>query len=584
MWELLLAMLERLGIIVAVAFIMTRFKFIRHLIDRRELSRKHKISVIIVFGLFGILGTYSGLTVNIEQASYDRWALDIGEGEAIANSRVIGVVVAGLLGGWAVGLGAGAIAGVHRMFLGGFTGIACGLATIIAGLIAGYFYKRNKNHRIISLQTALFAGAVAEAVQMLIILLVARPFEQSVLLVQAIGVPMVVANGIGAAIFILIIRNVFFEEEKMGSLQAQKALKLADYTLKYMRKGLNEQSAQATCEILLKETRADAVSLTNKDRILAFVGAGSQYHLLNEEIMTGATKQVLREGELMIADSEEIYCGFIECPLEAAVIAPLKIKDTTIGTLKFYFKSEDDMTQTAVELSKGLSTILSHQLELSEVDRHLELAKQAEIKALQAQVSPHFLFNALNTIVALIRTDPKKARKLLISLSHFFRQNLSGTNMTETSLEEELKHVKSYLEIEEARFSDKLTVDFDVDKEALPVRIPPMTLQPLVENAIKHGVKQLREESFIFIQAKKRDNSVLLSISDNGAGITEERLKELGSEPVVSETGTGIGLSNVNRRLGMMYGEEMKMEIDSEAGKGTTIAFTLPVRNRGERD
>ncbi|MFC0558317.1 sensor histidine kinase [Halalkalibacter alkalisediminis] len=578
MWELILVMLEGLGIIVTVAFVMTRFKFIRHLIEKREISTRNQVSVILMFGFFGIIGTYTGLTVNPDQATYIRWAVDLGEGEAIANSRVIGVVVAGLLGGWKVGIGAGLIAGVHRYFLGGFTGIACGLSTIIAGAMAGYFYKKNKNNRIISLQTALIVGMLAEAVQMGIILLVARPFDQSLRLVESIGIPMIVANGIGAAIFILIIRNVIHEEEKMGSMQAQKALKLADLTLKYLRKGLTSQSAQPTCQILLKEVNVDAVSITNKEKIIAYVGIGEDHHLINEDIKTIATKRVLKEGQLVIAGPDEIHCGVENCKLHSAIISPLKIKDETIGTLKFYFKSEKDPSPTTIELSKGLSTLLSHQLELSEVDRHLELAKQAEIKALQAQVSPHFLFNALNTIVALVRTDPLKARKLLISLSHFFRQNLAGTTATETTLEEELKHVKSYLEIEETRFSDRLTVQYVIDEEALPIQIPPMTLQPIVENAIKHGVKQLHSNSRILIQIKKDKGAVLLSIKDNGKGMNKKRLKELGKEGLESVTGTGIGLYNVNRRLEMMYTAESRLRVDSKEGEGTTVSFYIPIK------
>lgn len=576
MWELILVMLERLGIIVTVAFVMTRFQFIRHLIEKREISNRNQMSVIWMFGFFGIIGTYTGLTVNPEQATYLRWVVELGEGEAIANSRVIGVVVAGLLGGWKVGVGAGIVAGVHRFFLGGFTGFACGLSTIIAGMIAGYFYKRNRNNRIISLQTALVVGMLAEAVQMGIILLVARPFEQSLSLVASIGVPMIVANGIGTAIFILIIRNVVHEEEKMGSMQAQKALKLADLTLKYLRNGLTSQSAQPTCEILLKEVHVDAVSITNKEKIIAYNGVGEDHHLINEDIKTKATKRVLKEGRLVLAGPDEIHCGEESCKLHSAIIAPLKIKDETIGTLKFYFKSEKDLSPMTVELSKGLSTLLSHQLELSEVDRHLELAKQAEIKALQAQVSPHFLFNALNTIVALVRTDPLKARKLLISLSHFFRQNLAGTTATITNLEEELKHVKSYLEIEETRFQDRLTVQYEIDDEALSARIPPMTLQPIVENAIKHGVKQLQSNSRILIRVKKLEDNILLSIQDNGKGMNKERLKDLGSEGLESSTGTGIGLYNVNRRLEMMYSAESRLRVESKEGEGTTVSFYLP--------
>jgi two-component system sensor histidine kinase LytS len=578
MWELVLVMIERLGIIVTVAFVMTRFKFFRHLIEKREISRTSQVSVIVMFGLFGIIGTYTGIKVNLEQATYLRWVVDIGEGEAIANSRVIGVVVAGLLGGWKVGVGAGVIAGVHRYFLGGFTNVACGLSTIVAGAIAGYFYRRNKNNRIISLQAALIVGMLAEAIQMGVILLIARPFDHAIGLVGTIGIPMIVANGIGAAMFILIIRNVIHEEEKMGSLQAQKALKLADLTLKFMRKGLTEQSALPTCNILLKEIHADAVSITNKEKVLAFVGVGEDHHLHNEEIKTKATRRVLHEGKLVITDSGEVHCGVACCPLSAAVIAPLKIKGETIGTLKFYFKSEKGPSPTTIELSKGLSTLLSHQLELSEVDRHLELAKQAEIKSLQAQVSPHFLFNALNTIVALVRTDPVKARKLLLSLSHFFRQNLAGTTATETTLEEELKHVKAYLEIEETRFADKLSVYYDVDEDALRVKIPPMTLQPLVENAVKHGLKQLRNDSQLQIRIQKEKDAVKLSIIDNGKGIEKRRLEELGKEKVHSETGTGIGLYNINRRLEMMYGEESTLMIESEKEKGTMVSFYLPIK------
>ncbi|UOE93031.1 sensor histidine kinase [Alkalihalobacillus sp. LMS39] len=582
MFDLLLGMIERLGIIIAVAFLMTRLKFIRFLIEKREITLLHKMSIIIIFGLFGIIGTYTGLTVNVQDNTYSRAVLHLAEGEAIANSRVIGVVIAGILGGWKVGLGAGLIAGVHRYLLGGFTGFACGLSAVVAGLLAGYFHKKqNTTHSTIPIQTAFIVGALAEAVQMSLILLLSRPFDDAVTLVGNIGLPMILANGIGVAIFILIIRNVFHEEEKRGSLQAQKALKLADLTLNFLRTGLKERTAKSTCDILLKEVQVDAVSITNKEKVLAFSGIGEDHHVTDDRIKTEVTKRVLKDGNLVIAKAGEIGCMNEDCLLKAAVIAPLKIKDNTIGTLKFYFTSEDDISPMTLELSKGLSTLLSHQLELSEVDRHLELAKQAEIKALQAQVSPHFLFNALNTIIALIRIDPMKARKLLVSLSHFFRQNLAGTTTTKTTLETELKHVRAYLAIEEARFSDKLKVKYDIDEETLTCLLPPMTLQPLVENAIKHGVKALTDDSFIKIKVKKETDSVQISIIDNGVGIEEERINSLMKEKVPSDTGTGIGLYNVNRRLQMMYDERASLQITSNT-KGTCVSFTLQHREINE--
>ena len=151
----------------------------------------------------------------------------------------------------------------------------------------------------------------------------------------------------------------------------------------------------------------------------------------------------------------------------AVIIAPLKYRGKTIGTLKFYFRTEKEITPVIIEMISGLSSLLSNQLEISEADKAYQLAKEAEIKALQAQISPHFLFNTLNTILSLIRIDPAKARKLLVSLSHFLRQNLSATTQSMTTLEQELKHVKAYLAIEEARFVDKLNVIYEIDDDAL---------------------------------------------------------------------------------------------------------------------
>ncbi|XEC95766.1 LytS/YhcK type 5TM receptor domain-containing protein [Paenibacillus tarimensis] len=583
MWELLLLMLERLGIIVTVALIMTRLRFVRQLIDRQSISWTQRLWIIIIFGCFGIMGTYTGVTINPEMLSYTRWTLSLQEGEAIANSRVIGIVVAGLLGGWQVGVGAGIIAGIHRSLLGGFTAYTCGFSTILAGALAGYIYKRKQNRRIISMQTAFAIGFLAEFMQMLVILAFARPWEKAWALVENIGLPMALANGAGAALFILIIRNVIQEEEKMGSVQAQKALRLADLTLKHMRKGLSEPSAKAACGILLKEIQVDAVSITNKLRVLSYVGIAEEHHNRDNEIRTTATKSVLQTGQLMVVHHGEIGCADKDCPLRSAVIAPLKQKGETIGTLKFYFTSGKEPSSMIIELSKGLSTLLSHQLELAEVDRHQELAKQAEIKALQAQVSPHFLFNALNTIVSLIRTDPMKARKLLISLSRFFRQNLEGTTMTTTSLEEELKHVKAYLAIEEARFADKLTVTYQVDESVLLAKVPPFTLQPIVENAVKHGIRHQPKENSISIAMKEGENSVLVTVEDNGIGIDRERLDALREfRTVKSDKGTGIGLYNVNRRLQMMFGEECGLAVASEKNNGTVVSFRLPL-NGGEK-
>jgi two-component system sensor histidine kinase LytS len=344
----------------------------------------------------------------------------------------------------------------------------------------------------------------------------------------------------------------------------------------YLRQGLEKNSAKEVCKILHKEVETSAVAMTNQTEILAHVGIGDDHHRPSVPIQTNATRDVIQYGELVIAKDQTIHCMNEQCPLGAAVIAPLKQRGQIIGTLKFYFRSEKNITNVIIELISGLSVLLSSQLEIAEGERAFQLAKEAEIKALQAQISPHFLFNSLNTIVSLIRLDPTKARKLLVSLSHFFRQNLIGTTETMTTLEQELKHVRAYLSIEEARFVDKLTVDYEIDERALTEQIPPLTLQPIVENAIKHGITNKDANCSVKIIVSKQKLQTSVSVEDNGKGIDEDRMRLLGTERISSEIGTGIGLYNVNKRLTMMFGQNAALEIKSVLNHGTRITFTIP--------
>jgi two-component system, LytTR family, sensor histidine kinase LytS len=573
---MLIAMIERLGIIVTIAFIMTRLGFFRKLIEERtNVKKSQTLLIILLFGCFGIIGSYTGLIVNAEVDEYAKWQLYLKDNEAIANSRVIGIVAAGLLGGPWIGLGAGLVAGVHRFFLGGFTAFACSVSTVIAGLLAGYIGKREKKNRLVSPQKAFLVGFLAEAMQMAIILLFAKPYPVAYELVSDIGWPMIIANGIGTGIFMLIIKSVFYEEERMGAVQSQKALRLADRTVKYMRKGLNASSAYATCQILMKEVDAIAVSITNRTHILAHVGVASDHHQKDKPIQTEATKRVIETGELLKVGKKEIHCDRNDCPLGAAVMAPLLKGDEIVGTLKFYFYSEKAISPIMMEMTKGIATLLSNQLELAEIDTHKELAKVSEVKALQAQISPHFLFNAINVIVSLIRINPDKARTLLISLSQFIRQNLSGSTKSTSTLKEECQHVKAYLAIEEARFFDRLQVQYELDEEVMQSVVPSITLQPLVENAIKHGMKNQSEGFILKISITSGNDGVTVKVEDNGDGIEASRLGTLLLEPVESATGTGIALYNVNKRLEMIVGERAGLSIHSVKGGGTTVEFSL---------
>lgn len=571
--DLLIIMLERVGVIVAVAFIVTRLQFFKNLIHHDELNRKQHVTATLFFGFFGIIGTYIGVAFNTSTLHFNSVAMQVATDEAIANSRVIGVVVAGLLGGYRLGLGAGLIAGIHRMTLGGFTAVSCGTSTIVAGLLAGSFYKRGKK---IHPMLALGIGALAETLQMGVILLLSKPFEKAVALVEVIGLPMIIANGVGTALFILIVQNVTNQQEKETAMQAQKTLRIVNQTLGHLRQGMNSTTALAVCNILYRELEPSAVAMTNKTDILAHVGIASDHHQPNLPIRTIETKKVIQDGHVIVVNEGTIHCDFPDCPLGAAVIAPLIQRGETVGTLKLYYPSEKVITDVTIELIQGLCSLLSNQLEISETDRAYQLAKEAEIKALQAQMNPHFLFNSLNTIISLIRTDPNQARRLLTSLSYFLRQNVTGTTEDQVTLEQELSYVKAYLEIIEARFIDKLTITYDVDHALIQEKIPPFTLQPIVENAIQHGINDMDKDCRIHITIRSSETSIEIIVEDNGKGISPQRLSLLGIHRMESDTGTGVGLYNINRRLLMTFGEEAALTIRSKKELGTAISFKIP--------
>lgn len=576
--DLLVVMLERVGIIIAVAFLLTRFQFFKNLVKHDKLEGKQEIAAILFFGAFGIIGTYFGVAINPETLHFKDVIIVLTSEEAIANSRVIGIVVAGLLGGYRLGIGAGLIAGVHRMFLGGFTAFSCGLSTIIAGVLAGALYKKGRPlHPLF----VFIIGALAEAMQMGMILLLSKPFEKAFALVELIGVPMILANGVGAAIFIIVVHNVMSGQEKARASQAQVTLRIANQTLGHLRKGMTSDTAKEVCAILFSELKPSAVAMTDNKDILAHVGVGSDHHIVNQAIRTSETKDVIISGKLMVVKVGKLYCDYPGCRLGAAIIAPLTKRGVTVGTLKLYYPSEKDISDAIIELVRGLSDLLNTQLEIAETDHAYQLAKEAEIKALQAQISPHFLFNSLNIIMSLIRSNPDQARKLLFSLSYFLRQNVTHTEALLISLEEELAHVRAYLEIIEARFVDRLTVLYDLDETLLQTSIPPFTLQLIVENAIQHGIRDMEKDSVLKITIHQVDDRVEIGVEDNGKGMTAERIAEVGKRQVESENGTGMGLYNVNRRLKMTFNHASALHITSEKNAGTVVSFQVPKNREG---
>jgi len=413
-----------------------------------------------------------------------------------------------------------------------------------------------------------------ELLQMVIILTLAKPFSAAWELVKVIWFPMTFVNSCGIAIFILIIDNIFKEQERVGALQAQLALDIATETLPYLRKGLNELSAYKAAKIIFDKTDYDAVAITDTEKILAHVGKGEDHHQTGFNLMTRTTKNAIDSKKYKVATSkEEIDCAEPSCPLASAVVAPLLECDKVIGCLKLYRIRPNSITSIDIKLAQGIAHMFSTQLELAKVENQAKLLASAERRALQAQINPHFLFNALNTIISVSRKDSDEARRLLVDLSQFFRNNLS-VGMELVPLEQEIEHVKAYLSIEQARFGERLKTEFSISSpDALSVKVPPLILQPLVENAVKHGIMPKPEGGKVTVKIEEFSQGVVVSVKDNGVGMTEEIFKNIKDNKVSKDK---IGLRNVNGRLESYFGKESCLRILSNYGTGTLVKFFIP--------
>jgi len=202
------------------------------------------------------------------------------------------------------------------------------------------------------------------------------------------------------------------------------------------------------------------------------------------------------------------------------------------------------------------------------LERHQQLLLRARMDALSSQINPHFLFNTLNTVSALIRVDQDSARGVVLKLSNILRR-LLRKHETFVPLREELSFIDDYLDIEVARFGrDSLEIVKEIDRDTLETFIPSMLLQPIVENSLKHGLAPKIDGGRILLRTTQRDGRLQIDIQDNGVGISEEKMPHVYVE--------GIGLSNVRERLRVLYGTDFTLDIQSREGQGTVIRIDVP--------
>ncbi len=525
-FDLVLLLLQQMCVFLVIAWLMSKTRLFIPLMQV-TVRLPHKLLCYVTFSIFCIMGTYFGLHIE----------------DSIANTRAIGAVMGGLLGGPVVGGLVGLTGGLHRYSLGGMTALSCMVSTIVEGLLGGL-------------------------VQMMIILLIARPFQDALHLVQSIAAPMMVTNTVGAALFMRILLDKRAMFEKYTSAFSATALKVAASTEGILRQGFNEENSMKVAQVLIQELDIGAVAITDRDKLLAFTGIGDDHHLPGKPISSSYTQRAIETGEVVYADGNEVpyRCSIHpHCKLGSTLVIPLRGENQrVIGTIKLYEAKNRLFSSINRTLGEGIAQLLSAQILAGQYERQKALLTQSEIKLLHAQVNPHFLFNALNTLKAVIRRDSDQAGQLVQYLSTFFRKNLKRPTEIVT-LADEIEHVNAYLQIEKARFQANLQIQMAVPEGLAHHQLPAFTLQPIVENAIKHGTSQHLGVGEITIRASQDDRWLQLDIEDN-AGLYR-------ANPQAS----GLGMNLVDRRLRARFGADCGISVTCEPERFTRVTLRLPL-------
>ncbi|MGN0077460.1 MAG: histidine kinase [Coriobacteriales bacterium] len=383
-----------------------------------------------------------------------------------------------------------------------------------------------------------------------------------------------VAAIIGMAALSLVALVVSGQDIHVRANTNNRTLDLASQTVTFMREGLSQESAQAVCDLLLTAVTACSVAITDRTQILGFSGVDRKNHEQGTPIQTVVTLDTLEDGQTRVVETANAL-GFKGdgAKIKGAIIVPLVVRENIVGTLKFYYTSASRMDEDQLAMAEGFAQLLSTQLSLSYLEQQAELAARMELKALQAQINPHFLFNTINTIASYTRTDPTKARTMLREFAVYYRRLLENSEDL-IPLASEIEQTERYLMFQRARFGeDSVQMQISDLGELGELRVPAFILQPLVENAVGHGRRPDGSTLHIAVTVSPVGDDAVISVTDDGVGIPPERLATVVDGG--SKTGMGIALKNVNARLKGYFGSLSGLSIQSVEGEGTTVVLLL---------
>jgi two-component system LytT family sensor kinase len=349
------------------------------------------------------------------------------------------------------------------------------------------------------------------------------------------------------------------------------ALHAATATLPHLRRGLGQATASKAVPHLRALTQGTALALADREKLLAIDGPGAVRTLAGSPLET-----LFEEGpdDRVHVDP---HLELLRLHLGGAVVAPLIVRGERVGSMAAFYARGRRIRPEDTRVVSDAAELVSAQLELAAVEEQEERLAAAELRALRAQISPHFVYNALAAVAGYIHTRPDEARELLTDFADFTRYAFRRERPYVT-LADELHYVEKYLNLERARFGGRLRVRLEVAPEILSAVVPVLSLQPLVENAVRHGIEGAGSSVTIEIVGQDLGADALVSVRDDGAGMSEERARA-----ALAGLGGGVGLQNVHRRLESSFGPGYGLAIVSALGEGTEVRLTVPKSHPGVR-
>ncbi len=342
-------------------------------------------------------------------------------------------------------------------------------------------------------------------------------------------------------------------------------LHTASLASKHLRDGLTAQGASKAAKHLRAMLGTQAIALCDKDSTLAWDGTGTHHR----DHVARHAAEVLTSGRAVVLDAKDVACGDPTCPIRTAILTPIVSEERVVAVLAAYGPSASaGLVRATQEVAGWVST----QVELAELGRQRSRAMEAELRALRAQISPHFIYNSLAAIASFVRTDPDRARDLLLEFADFTRYAFRRGGAF-TTLAEELGNIEHYLALEQARFGDRLQISLRVAPEVLSVAVPYLAIQPLVENAVHHGLESKEGVGHVSITASDRGSEAEIVVEDDGIGSDPDVVRAVLAG---IQEGDSVGLGNVDARLRQVYGDDHGLVVETAPGAGTKVTFQVP--------